>query len=449
MNLNDTLLFSDALRATGPKAFSVMLKPAGSSCNLRCTYCYYLEKSKLYSKNVSRMSDEILELFIKQYIEAQDVPDVSFVWQGGEPTLMGIEFYKRAVELQKKYANGKRILNSFQTNGSLLTDEWCEFLAKNDMLVGISIDGEAHIHDMHRLTALGRPSHEMVMKGVRLLQKHGVEFNTLSVVNNTSAHFAQQTYRFLKQIGSRFMQFLPVVEQYDEEAGEYDLKLASPICEGKVTEWSVNPIDYGNFLISIFDEWVRNDVGRYYVQIFDATLANYIGARPGVCTLGSTCGDALVMEHNGDVYSCDHFVFPEYLLGNIKDTPLSELVALQRQFDFGLIKRNALPKQCLRCAHYRLCYGECPKHRISTSSDGERGLNYLCEGLSLFFDYVDPYMKFMAKELSHKRAPANVMSWIKNKEKQVIKHIVVPSRNDMCPCGSGKKFKNCCGRNAL
>lgn len=444
--MDSTILFTDALKMQKPTAFSVMLKPSGSSCNLRCTYCYYLEKSKLYPEDIKpRMDDELLELFIRQFIEAHEVPVVTFTWQGGEPTLMGLDFYKKAVKLQKKYANGKRIDNAFQTNGTLLTDEWCEFLAENRMLVGISLDGMEHIHNMYRKTASGGPTFHRVMRGIELLKKHKVEFNTLSVVNRYSAQYATETYRFLKNIGSGFMQFLPVVERYGIDDDPNALKLVAPIHgNAKVTEWSVVPADYGKFLITIFDEWVRNDVGRFFVQIFDATLANYVGENPGLCVFSETCGEALVMEHNGDVYSCDHFVYPEYYLGNIHDTPLIELVKLQRQFDFGIQKRNALPNYCFRCEYRFLCNGECPKHRFLTTPDGQPGLNYLCEGLKMFYRHVEPYMDFMAKELKNKRAPANVMTWVKNKENQVINKVAIPNRNDPCPCGSGKKFKNCC-----
>jgi uncharacterized protein len=283
------------------------------------------------------------------------------------------------------------------------------------------------------------------MKGIELLHKHRVEFNTLSTVNEYNVHFATETYRFLKQIGSGFMQFLPVVEFGALERPEQELQLVAPMYleNVRVTEWSVSAVDFGKFLMEIFDEWVRNDVAKYYVQIFDATLANYAGENPGLCVFNDTCGDALVMEHNGDLYSCDHFVYPEYYLGNITDTPLIDLVKSQKQFDFGVDKRNSLPVYCLRCNVRYACHGECPKHRFLKTPDGKPGLNYLCEGYKLFFTHVEPYMDFMAKELKNKRPPANVMNWIRNRENQVTKPLM-PERNDPCPCGSGKKFKNCC-----
>ncbi|HPA87983.1 MAG TPA: anaerobic sulfatase-maturation protein [Bacteroidales bacterium] len=444
--MKSTLLFTDALKLRRPNAFHVMLKPAGPSCNLNCTYCYYLEKKKLFGDGGSfRMNDELLENFTKQFIEANDVPVVTFTWQGGEPTLMGLDFYRRAVEYQEKYRGGKKIENAFQTNGTRLNDDWCRFFADNNMLVGISIDGEEHNHNRYRKTFSGSPTFSRVMKGIELLHKHKVEFNTLSVVNDYNAHFAQETYRFLKKIGSGFIQFLPVVEYLSTEESRENLRLIAPSYSGEadVAPWSVAPDDYGKFLITIFDEWVRNDVARYYVQIFDATLANYVGENPGLCVFNQTCGDALVMEHNGDVYSCDHFVFPEYYLGNISETPLIDLVKSQKQFDFGIDKRNRLPGYCLRCQYRFVCHGECPKHRFLKAPDGSPGLNYLCNAYKMFYSHVEPYMEYMARELKNKRAPANVMNWIKNRENQVVKP-AMPERNDPCTCGSGKKFKNCC-----
>ena len=441
-----TLLFTDALKLKKPTAFHVMLKPAGPVCNLNCTYCYYLEKTKLYpGKSDLRMTEELLEEYTRQFIEAQQVPVVTFTWQGGEPTLMGLDFYRKAIELQKKYAGGKTIENSFQTNGTRLNDDWCKFFNDNKVLVGISIDGPEHNHDHYRLTASGGPTFKRAMKGIELLQKHRVEFNTLSVVNDYNVHYATETYRFLKSVGSVFLQFLPVVERRGKDIPDNVLSLVANDYEGRadVTDWSVRGKDFGKFLVTIFDEWVRNDVGRYYVQIFDATLANWVGEMPGICVFAETCGDAVVMEHNGDLFSCDHYVFPEYFLGNISGIPITDMVKSQRQFDFGIYKRNSLPSYCLRCDVRFACHGECPKHRIINTPDGKPGLNYLCEGYKMFFHHVHPYMEYMAKELKNKRAPANVMNWIRNREGQVVKP-AMPERNDPCPCGSGRKFKNCC-----
>ena len=445
------ILFTDALKLKRPNAFHVMLKPAGPSCNLNCTYCYYLEKKKLYpGKKDFKMTEELLENFIQQFIEAHEIPVVTFTWQGGEPTLMGLDFYRKVIELQKKYKGGKSIENAFQTNGTRLDDDWCKFFTENNILVGISIDGAEHNHDHYRITNSGGTTFKRAMKGIELLQKHKVEFNTLSVVNDYNVKFASETYRFLKKIGSGFIQFLPVVERSANAPADKSLTLVPQSSKEKstLTKWSVGAGDFGKFLITIFDEWVRNDVARYYIQIFDSTLANYVGENPGLCVFSETCGDALIMEHNGDLFSCDHFVYPEYFLGNITETPLVDLVKSQRQFDFGIDKRNRLPRYCLHCNVRYACHGECPKHRFLMTPDGEPGLNYLCEGYKSFFQYVEPYMEFMAKELKNKRPPANVMQWVRNKNSQVIKP-VMPERNTPCPCGSGKKYKNCCAVKSL
>jgi uncharacterized protein len=449
--MKPNLLFTDALKLKRPNAFHVMLKPAGPTCNLNCTYCYYLEKKKLYpATRELKMSDVMLEEFTRQFINAHQVTNVTFTWQGGEPTLMGLDFFKKAIELQNKYRGNKTIENAFQTNGTRLNDDWCKFFIDNNILVGISIDGTEHNHDHFRKTNSGRTTFRKVMNGIDLLHRYNVEFNTLSTVNSNNVSYASETYRFLKMIGSGFMQFLPVVEIQADSETEQKLQLIAPIHSQnvEVTDWSVGATDYGKFLVTIFDEWVRNDVAKYYVQIFDATLANYVGENPGLCVFNDTCGDALVMEHNGDLFSCDHFVYPEYFLGNITETPLIDLVKSQKQFDFGVGKRNSLPSYCLKCNVRYACHGECPKHRFLLTPDGKRGLNYLCEGYKMFFNHVEPYMKFMAEELKNKRPPANIMNWIRNKENQVLKPSI-PERNDPCPCGSGKKFKNCCARKPI
>ena len=443
-----TLHFADAVKLRKPNAFSVMAKPVGSICNLNCKYCYYLEKKKLFPKNEKFvLSENLLEEFIKKYIESQDIPLVSFVWQGGEPTLLGIDYFKKAVELQKKYSNGKEISNAFQTNGVNINDEWCRFFADNGFLAGISIDGEEHNHDHYRKTQTGAPTFKKVIKAIEAFHKYKVEFNTLSVVNSYNVRFASETYRFLKRIGSGFIQFLPAVDRLATSAAPTELNIVSPTFSGDaiVADWSVGAEEFGKFLITIFDEWVRNDVARYFVQIFDATLANYVGAPPVICSLSETCGDALVIEHNGDIFSCDHYVYPEYKLGNINDNSFAEMAKSQTQFCFGLNKRSGLPEYCRRCEVLYACRGECPKRRFIKTPEGESGLNYLCKGYKMFFKHIEPYMEFMARELDNKRSPANVMTWIKNKDNQVVKN-KTPDRNDPCPCGSGKKFKNCCIR---
>ncbi len=431
-------------------AFQVMLKPVGPACNLDCTYCYYLEKKNLYPYAKGyRLNDDLLETFIREYISSQDVPVVSFVWQGGEPTMLGLDYFRKAVELQQKYAEGKRIENALQTNGTLLDDEFCQFLNEKNFLVGLSIDGPRDVHDHYRHTAAGGPSWEKVMDGVRLLKKHNVEFNTLSVVNDRTSEKPLDVYRFLKSIGSRFMQFIPIVERYTTDPGEEDVHLVHHRYRGdaEVTGWSVNPVKYGKFLISIFDEWVRKDVGTYYVQLFDVSLANWVGeSNPGLCVFSETCGDATVMEHNGDLYSCDHFVYHDYYLGNIKEKPLLDMMQQERQARFGLEKRTTLPRKCLDCEFLFACHGECPKHRFCTTEDGESGLNYLCESYEMFFNHVKPYMDYMTKQLQAKKPPANVMQWIRQKEQPVAATRPSAGRNDPCPCGSGKKYKQCCLR---
>ncbi len=395
-----------------PFAFNAMVKPIGPACNLNCSYCYYLEKEKLYkNKGSFRMSDELLAKFIKQYIWVQEVKTIQFVWQGGEPTLLGLEYFKKVVELQKKFADGKRIENSFQTNGTLLDDEWCAFFKKHNFLIGISIDGPRHIHDAHRLYRNGTPSFEKVMNGIMLLQKHKVDFNTLTVIHRQNVRHALEIYNFLKFIGSGFLQFIPIVERSRKIPDAESLTLVGPDePEAQVTDWSVLPIDFGNFLITVFDEWVRHDVGKVFVSQFDSALANWVGEQPGICVFAKTCGDAVVVEHNGDVYSCDHFVYPEYKLGNITDQTLFGLVKSERQLEFGQNKFTSLPKLCMDCDYRFACNGECPKHRFLKTADGEPGLNYLCAGYKKFFAHIDPYMQFMANELNAKRAPANVMN---------------------------------------
>lgn len=435
---------------TTPNAFNIMLKPVGPLCNLNCTYCYYLEKKNLFpGKTQYKLDEELLEIYTREYIAAQNVPVVSFVWQGGEPSILGVDYYKRAVEIQKKYAGKKRIENSFQTNGTYLTDEFCKFFKENNFLIGLSIDGPEHLHDYYRVDNQGKPTWKKVMQGLELLKKHGVEFNTLSVVNHKTAREPLAVYNFLKQIGSTFMQFIPIVERKAKQVQEGDQELVHHTFKGEasVTEWSVKPKEYGKFLISIFDEWVRKDVGKWYVQMFDVTLANWIGAMPGLCVFSETCGTAAVMEHNGDVFSCDHFVYDDYFIGNIRDTSLKQMMGSTKQAIFGQDKKNRLPAYCRSCPVRFACHGECPKHRFAKTPQGEEGLSYLCEGYKMFFEHVKPAMDFMTKELKAERAPANVMEWLRRKEQaSVTPRQVKTGRNDPCPCGSGKKFKQCHGR---
>ncbi len=409
---NKTLTLSDAVKATRPRSFTVMSKPIGPVCNLKCSYCYYLEKENLYqNSHPFKMTDDTLELFIKQLIESQEVSDVTFTWQGGEPTLMGLDFFEKAIGFQQVHGAGKHIENAFQTNGTRLTEEWCRFFKRNNFLVGISIDGPASLHNKYRKTKTGQTTFDEVMKGIRLLKRFRVEFNTLSVINNDNVRHPIEVYRFLRKAGSGFMQFLPIVERQSAQATTEGLTLIPPAYPGnaRLTDWSVTARAYGQFMKTIFDEWVRNDVGQVYVQLFDATLANWVGAPPGLCVFDETCGEAAVMEHNGDLYSCDHFVYPGYFLGNIHETPLANLMNSHRQIQFGKDKRDTLPYPCLQCEFRFACHGGCPKSRIATTPDGKPGLNWLCEGYKLFFEHVKPFMDFMANELAHERPPANIM----------------------------------------
>lgn len=349
------------------------------------------------------------------------------------------------MQLQKKYANGKRIENALQTNGVLLDDEWGSFLAERRFLVGVSIDGPRHLHDKYRVDKGGQPTFDRVMRGLGYLKKHKVEFNTLTVLQRHNSYHPLEVYRFLKELGSGFMQFIPIVERIAVAAPD-GLVLISPnaAVAAKVSPWSVEPLQFGRFLATIFDEWVRQDVGKYFVQIFDVALASWLGLEPALCVFRETCGSALAMEHNGDVYSCDHYVYPENKLGNIIDDPLLALVNSKQQRRFGTNKRDTLPRYCRECEVRFACTGECPKHRFHRTPDGEEGLNYLCRGYKFFFNHIDPYMKFMASEIRHERAPANVMAWIAQSEAATSDGLS-PGRNAACPCGSGKKFKKCCG----
>jgi uncharacterized protein len=407
-----TITLDYAARNVNPAAFSTMVKPAGSLCNLDCHYCYYLDKSLQYNSKQPLMSPELLERFTRQYIEANEVPVVTFLWHGGEPLMQGVDFYRKALELQNRYSSGKKIENVLQTNGTLLNEEWCKFFAKNNFLIGISIDGPKDIHDTFRLNKAGKPSFEKVMNGINLLKKYKVEFNTLSVVNKLSEKRGSEVYQFLKNTGSHYMQFLPAVEHVVEIPGRKRAVIVPPEHEGAhIAPWSVSANGYGEFLNEIFDIWVRNDVGQYFVQIFDSTLAQYCGIQPGLCSMNETCGEALIVEHNGDVYPCDHFVYPEYKLGNISEMSLREIYLGQKRFDFGMDKRSTLPSECMNCEYFTLCRGECPKHRFEPVSSGEGKKNILCEGFKLFFKHTEPYMKYMRDLLASGKPAFNVIPW--------------------------------------
>ncbi len=392
------------------KPLYVMLKPAGAHCNLACKYCYYLEKNKLYpTAQRHLMSDEMLEQFTREYIEAQTMNQVLFTWHGGEPLLRSIDFYRKALSLQQKYAGGRRIDNVIQTNGTLLTDEWCEFFAQNHWLVGISIDGPQPYHDHYRLTAAGKPSWKKVMQGIKLLKKHGVEWNAMAVVNAYNVNHPLEFYRFFKENGCQFLQFTPIVERQTRHEDGRTLASLADKNEIPLSEASVAPEQWGYFLCAIFDEWVRKDVGKIFVEIFDCTLANWMGISPGICAYSKECGHAGVMEHNGDVYSCDHFVFPEYKLGNIRDHSLIDMLYGEQQQEFSRLKHSSLPRQCKECDMEFACHGECPKNRFMKDKYGDSGLNYLCPGYYHYYQHVAPYMDYMKQELMAQRPPSNIM----------------------------------------
>jgi uncharacterized protein len=425
-----------------PPAFHVMLKPRGAICNLDCKYCYFLAKEHLYPGSKFRLGESLLEEYTRQYIEAQQVPEVTFAWQGGEPTLMGLDFFKLAVKFQQKYRQpGMRIYNALQTNGTLIDDDWAQFFHQNDFLIGLSLDGPRELHDAYRVDKGGRPTFDTVMRGLNTLKKHRAEFNILTTVHAANAGYPLEVYRFFRdEVGTTFIQFIPIVER-DNDTGYQE--------GDRVTDRSVTAKQYGDFLSAIFDEWVRRDVGRVYVQIFDVSLGVWAGQRAGLCIFGETCGDALAMEHNGDLYACDHFVEPKYKLGNIKDIPLIELVASEKQRKFGQDKRDTLPQYCLDCEVRFICNGGCPKNRFIKTPNGEEGLNYLCQGYRAFFNHIDGPMRFMANEIKARRAPANIIAYLAHKEAEFNQRLVKARRNDPCPCGSGRKYKQCHGRYKL
>jgi len=442
----------------------VIAKPTGPICNLRCEYCFYLEKESLYARGETwRMSDETLGAFVRQYLEAQPeaVEEIDFAFQGGEPTLLGIDFFRRVLQLQKEYTPpGKRIHNSLQTNGVLLDDRWCEFLREHGFLVGLSLDGPADLHDRYRRDKQGRRTFDRVIRAMRCLQEHGVEFNVLTCVNRHNGDHPARVYRFLRESGVRFVQFIPIVEPSGEVLQTADHQVQSPTespptgsaetsAEALVSRRSVRPGQFGRFLIGVFEEWIQNDVGRIFVRDFDQALAAWAGAGASLCIYAKHCGRATAIEHNGDLYSCDHFVDAEHKLGNIHHTPIRELANSARQERFGRDKEQGLPEYCRRCRFLFICNGACPKDRFLVSPDGQGGLNYLCEGYRSFFEHIDPYMKAMAAELAAGRPAANVMRQIRGwreRARQEAASTGPVRRNDPCPCGSGRKFKSCCMR---
>jgi uncharacterized protein len=426
---------------TVPRRFHVMAKPTGAVCNLACTYCFFLDKELLYPGSPFRMSDEMLDTYIRQLIEGHKTPQVTVAWQGGEPTLMGLDFFRKAIELQEQYRKpGMTFENTMQTNGTLLDDEWCEFLAENDYLIGLSIDGPRELHDAYRVNKSGRGTFDRVMKGLRLLQKHDVEYNILTTVNRINADYPLEVYRFLRdEVGTEWIQLIPIVERVDSDG--LGLRL-----EGTdVTDRSVQPEQFGRFMTTIFDEWIRNDVGSVYVQTFEAAVRNWLGMPSGMCVFNENCGNALAIEHNGDAYSCDHYVEPKYKLGNIAETQMVELLGSDEQRQFGRDKSETLTRQCQRCEVRFACHGECPKSRFAVSDDGEPGQHYLCAGWYEFFTHIDHPLKTMVSLREAGRPMSDVMAIMRTQMPDLETLASKAPRNSPCPCGSGLKAKHCHG----
>ncbi len=431
-----------------PPSFHVLAKPTGAQCNLDCDYCFFLSKEMLYPDSRFRMSESTLEAYLRQLIEAHSrVPEVTIAWQGGEPTLMGLDFFRKSIEIAKKYLKpGQRAQHTIQTNGTRLDAEWARFFKKHDFLVGISIDGPREIHDTYRVTRGGSGSFDQVMRGLDALRAARVDWNVLTTVHAANAGRGREVYCFLRdELGAEYVQFIPIIERVPDAAEDGTVPWSSwrdrplYVQEGDaVTGRSVSGEGYGRFLIDIFEEWVRHDIGRVYVQMFDVALANWYGEPPSLCIHSETCGGALAMEHNGDLYSCDHFVEPEYLLGNIADHDMVDLVASARQRRFGLNKKRLLPKYCRQCDVRFACHGGCPKDRFIDTPDGEPGLNYLCDGYKAFFHHVDEPLRLMCGLLRAGRAPAEVAS-------RYAKRDAARGPDTPCSCGGGLRFEDCHG----
>jgi len=443
-----------AYPSAAPRAVHVLVKPTGAVCNLDCSYCFFLSKEMLYPGSRFRMADDLLETYIRQLIEAHRVPEVQLAFQGGEPTLMGLPFFRRAVELAERYRRpGMTVKYSLQTNGTLLSDEWAQFLADNGFLVGISIDGPRELHDAYRHDKGGGPTFDRVMRGLAALKHHHVEWNVLCTLHAANADRPLEVYRFFRdQLGAEYIQFIPIIERMATPQTGGGVEWATwrdrPLYtqDGAfVTSRSVTAEQYGRFLCGVFDEWVRHDVGRVYVQMFDVALANWFGAPPGLCIHSRTCGAALALEHTGDLYSCDHFVEPAHRLGNIREDHLIELVASDKQRQFGNDKAETLPAYCRNCDVRFACHGGCPKDRFIDTPDGEPGLNYLCAGYKQFFHHITEAMEFMVDELRMKRPPANIMQFMRENDFIAQRLYTGVGRNEPCPCGSGRKFKQCHG----
>jgi uncharacterized protein len=407
--------------------FHLLAKPTGPICNLDCQYCYFLSKEALYPGDRFRMADDLLDTYLRQLMESQPAGDVIVAWQGGEPTLMGVDFFRRAIELAERHRRpGQNVQHTLQTNGTLLTDEWCQVLGEHRFLVGISIDGPPGIHDRYRVDKRGGPTSAKVLRGLDLLQRHEVDVNVLCTVNASNQHHPVEVYRYFRdELEVRHIQLIPIVERVNDTGFQ----------EGDtVTDRSVDPVAWGDFLVKVFDEWLPRDVGRVFVQTFDAALAAWCGLPPTLCIFAETCGNALAMEHNGDLYSCDHFVEPAHLLGNIRSVHMSQMVGSPQQVAFGRAKRDTLPAYCRRCEVRFACNGECPKNRFVSTPDGEPGLNYLCAGYKAFFEHIDGPMRLMADLIRRGRYAD-----------EITDIFAKAGRNDPCPCGSGRKAKYCHG----
>lgn len=434
--------------ATAPR-FHLLAKPTGAVCNLDCAYCFFLSKQMLYPGSRFRMADTLLETYTRQLIEAHaGLPEVTIAWQGGEPTLMGVEFYRRSVQLAERYLQpGQRAVYTMQTNGTLVDAQWAAFFKEHGFLVGISIDGPRQIHDTYRVNKGGKGSFDDVMRGLRHLREAGVEWNALTTVHAANADRGREVYSFLREgCGAEFVQFIPIVERVTEAERADGVAWSSwrdrPLYTQRgrhVTGRSVTAERYGRFLIDVFEDWVRRDVGRVYVQMFEVALANWAGEQPDLCVHSETCGRALALEHTGDLYSCDHFVEPDHRIGNITEQHLRDMVGSARQRQFGLDKRDTLPAHCLECDVRFACHGGCPKDRFITTPAGDPGLNYLCAGYKTFFHHVDRPMRLMRGLLSRRRSPAEIMQLYAAEDARRDAY-------DPCPCESGRKWKFCHAR---
>lgn len=412
------------------REFQVMVKPGGAICNLDCHYCYYLKKEYLYPRGESfRMADDVLEAYIAQHIEASPSQVVDFSWHGGEPTILGLDYFRKVVALQRRHASGgRRVRNGIQTNGVILDEEWCRFLAAEGFSVGLSLDGPRELHDKYRVTKGQKPTFRDVMRGFRLLKEHKVPCDVLCVVHAGNVAHPASVYRFFKSIGAEHLQFIPLVEP-------------APQGDAPVSPYSVPAEGFGSFLCTVFDEWIRHDVGRVTVQIFDEAARPSLGMEHALCIFRETCGDVPVVEHNGDFYSCDHFVDPPYHLGNIKDTPLAEMIESGPQREFGKKKWTSLPRYCRQCEVRDMCNGGCPKDRFIKTPDGEDGLNYLCAGYKKFFTHSRAYLQTMASLWQAGEPIEKVMQTVRDADARARPQA---GRNDPCPCGSGRKYKRCC-----